>query len=165
MAHYLDVMNNDTFLTDHFTWAEAVRTDHRNVQNVIEAPASFENILRTAIKMEKVRAILGTPIIINSWYRCTALNRAIGGAVNSDHIRGAAVDFVSPKFGVPLEICKKLIAEKSLLGFKQLILEHTWVHISWDLIPNTIPKMEVLSLLESGGYARGLTDKQGNSLG
>lgn len=157
-------MNNDTFLTEHFTWAEALRTDHRNIQNVIEEPASMENILRTAVKLEKVRAILGKPIIVNSWYRCRALNSLIGGAVNSDHIRGAAVDFISPQFGTPLEICKKLIEEKTLLGFKQLILEHTWVHISWELIPNTIPKLEVLSLLATGGYAKGLTDKQGNPL-
>lgn len=157
-------MNNNINLTEHFTWFEAVHTNHRGIDNTIQRIEIHENIIRTAVKMEKVRAILGAPIFISSWYRCLELNTAVGGASNSDHMRGAAVDFVAPKFGSPLEIAKAIISQEMLINFKQLILEHTWVHISWDLIPNAIPKREVLSLLESGGYARGLTDIHGKAL-
>lgn len=157
-------MNNDIDLSDHFSWAEAVRTDHRNIQNVIPDQTVAENIVRTSVKMEKVRALLGTSIIVNSWYRCPELNTVIGGARNSDHMSGRAVDFVSPKFGTPLQIVKAIIAAKELISFKQLILEHSWVHISWELIPGGKPKLEVLSLLENGGYAKGLTSAQGKSI-
>lgn len=154
-------MNDDRFLTEHFTWAEAVHTSHRGIDNVIKDQAVWENIARTAVKLEKVRACLNVPIVVSSWYRCSALNDAVGGAKNSDHLIGAAVDFIAPAYGSPAEVAKKLIHFASLVGFKQLILEHTWVHISWDMIPNVLPKLEVLSLLNGGGYARGLTDKSG----
>lgn len=157
-------------LTEHFTWAEAVHTSHREVKNEITVLRQmdgnpFENIVKTATKLEKVRAILGNhPLIVSSWYRSPALNAAVGGARNSDHMLGAAVDFIAPKFGTPLEVCKKIIENKELIRFKQLILEHTWVHISWEMIPNGNAKLEVLSLLSGGGYARGLTSPDGKAL-
>ena len=156
-----------TDLTENFTLAEAVVTNNRaGIVNTIDGESTMGNILKTAVKLEKVRAVLDDkPLLISSWYRCPALNTQVGGSKNSDHLLGAAVDFISPKFGTPLEICTRIIECKELIGFKQLILEHTWVHISWSTIPNTLPKLEVLSLLTGGGYARGLTDKWGNKLG
>lgn len=151
-------------ITDHFSWEEATITQHRGFNNVIPDPIIRSNVVRTANKLEKVRALLNNPLIIISFYRCPALNTAIGGAKNSDHMRGLAVDFVSPIYGSPLQICKSIIGSKELIGFKQLILEHTWVHISWDPIPGTVPTLEVLSLLNGGGYAKGLTDKDGTLL-
>ena len=146
---------------------EVFHTSHRSIVN--DPPAELEsqivqNITRTAVKFEKVRAILGTPITVSSWYRNPTLNAAVGGAAKSDHLSGCAVDFIAPKFGSPLDICRVLKDHASLLGFKQLILEHTWVHISWEPIPGVQPKLEVLSLLEGGRYAIGLTDKLGNPL-
>lgn len=151
-------------LTDHFSWEEAFHTLHRDIDNVTNDGTILDNIARTAVKMEKVRAILGRPISVSSWYRCQKLNIAVGGSKQSDHMLGSAVDFISPNSGTPLDICRILIKHKDLIGFKQLILEHTWVHISWASIPNVIPKLEVLSLLSAGGYAQGLTDKAGRAL-
>lgn len=152
------------YLTEHFTWAESVITTHREIDNTIHSQEVLDNIPKTAVKLEKVRALLNSPIIVSSWYRCPELNAAVGGAKNSDHMRGAAVDFIAPQFGTPYEIAKRIAADSSLIGFKQLILEHTWVHISWELIPNVLPRLEILSLLAGGGYAKGFTDKQGNIL-
>jgi hypothetical protein len=152
------------YLTEHFTWAEAVITTHREIQNTIESSEALDNIPKTAVKLEKVRTLLGVPIIVSSWYRNPTLNAAIGGAKNSDHMYGRAVDFIAPQFGTPYEVAKRIAQDSSLIGFKQLIMEHTWVHISWELIPNVLPRLEILSLLEDGGYAKGFTDKQGNVL-
>lgn len=151
-------------ITEHFSWEEAVVTQQKGFSNIIANPNIRNNIARVASNLEKVRALLGFPLTINSWYRCPELNRAIGGAKNSDHLMGNAVDFVSPKYGTPLQICQAIIACHALIGFKQLILEHSWVHISWDPIPNVNPKLEVLSLLEGGGYAKGLTTKDGKAV-
>jgi zinc D-Ala-D-Ala carboxypeptidase len=158
------IMNNDTMLTDHFSWAESIITQHRGVSNEIKSPAVFENIPRTAVKLEKVRALLDCPIVINSWYRSDELNAAVGGVRNSDHLTGCAVDFIAPKFGTPTQIAMTIRENAALIGFKQLILEHTWVHISFP-IPGVAPKLEVLSLLEGGRYAQGLTNKFGQALG
>ena len=114
--------------------------------------------------MEKVRLILGESITINSWIRCLALNRALGSRDTSQHILGEAVDFISPHHGDPLRVCKTLLDHKEIVGWDQLILEHTWVHISWNSIPNARQRGQVLSLLSDGSYSRGLTDSKGNVL-
>jgi hypothetical protein len=119
------------------------------------------NVINTATQMEKVRALLGNlPITINSWYRSVQVNRAVGGATTSQHMTGKAVDFVCPKFGRPLEIVKLIAANSELFRFDQLILEHTWVHISFEL-PLTKGRKEVLTLLDTGKYAKGITTKKG----
>jgi zinc D-Ala-D-Ala carboxypeptidase len=59
--------------------------------------AGIRNFL--APGMQKVRDLLGHPVVISSGYRCPELNRAVGGARNSDHIRGLAADFTCPGFG------------------------------------------------------------------
>jgi zinc D-Ala-D-Ala carboxypeptidase len=149
-------------LTDHFSSEESVITQHRSIKND-PPPEALANIARVAVKLEKVRALLACPIVINSWYRSPELNSAVGGVKNSDHLSGLAVDFIAPVYGSPAKIALTLKESGFLLGFKQLILEHSWVHISFP-IPGVTPKLEVLSLLESGGYSQGLTNKYGQAL-
>lgn len=149
-------------ISKNFALAEAVVTTHREIANTIPHSGEISaNITKTAAHMEDVRALLGKPITVLSWYRCLTLNTAIGGTKNSDHLIGCAVDFICPSYGDPLKICQAILRQADLIGFKQLILEHTWVHISFSPIPNTQPKLEVLSLLSGGGYANGLTNKFG----
>jgi zinc D-Ala-D-Ala carboxypeptidase len=122
-----------------------------------------EVMKQTAKKMEVVRQVLGNnPLHINSWYRCLALNKLLGSAITSQHLLGSAVDFIAPSYGDPLTVCNKLIQEVDTVLFDQLILEHTWVHISFA-IPGSVPRYQVLSLLETGHYAVGLTNKYGVS--
>ncbi|MBR4593050.1 MAG: peptidase M15 [Bacteroidaceae bacterium] len=42
--------------------------------------------------LDPVRAKFGWPIVVNSGYRCPARNRAVGGAVRSQHLKGEAAD-------------------------------------------------------------------------
>ena len=44
--------------------------------------------------LEEIREHYGKPLIINSGYRCEAHNAKIGGAKNSQHVKGSAADFV-----------------------------------------------------------------------
>ncbi len=152
-------------ITRNFSWQEATVTNHRTIANTFESAVVMDNVIKTAKKLEEVRAKLDNhPLSINSWYRSQELNKAVGGAKNSDHMSGSAIDFICPKFGTPLQICIELKEFAEELGFKQLILEHSWVHISFSHIPNVKPKLEVLSLLAGGGYAKGLTNKYGIAL-
>jgi Peptidase M15 len=147
-------------LSDHFTLEEATFSDtaaRNGIDNVCQSQMIITAATKTALKMEKVRALLGKPISVSSWIRCIALNRALGSKDTSQHIKGEAVDFTCFAFGSPTDICKKLLENKEVIGWDQLILEHTWVHISW----NSVQRGEVLSLLQGGGYAQGLTDKFG----
>ena len=42
----------------------------------------------------EIREHYGSPLIINSGYRCPTHNAKVGGAANSRHTKGDAVDFV-----------------------------------------------------------------------
>lgn len=150
-------------LSENFTWFEASITQHREISNDIPSNL-YSSIKNTAAWMEKVRKVLGNNIIIvSSWYRSPALNAAVGGSTTSEHMEGTAVDFVCPKFGEPVDIVRKLAQFDSKVYFNQLILEHSWVHISFP-VPPALPKMQVLSLLANKRYAVGITDKYGNKL-
>jgi len=42
--------------------------------------------------LERLRAIVGRPLVVVSGYRCPEHNRAVGGARGSLHLRGEAAD-------------------------------------------------------------------------
>jgi hypothetical protein len=102
--------------------------------------------------VEQVRTELGqVPILISSGYRCPALNKAVGGATQSAHVAGRAVDFTAPRFGTPLIICQHLA--KSTLPFDQLIYENThgitWVHLG-IAEEKVAPRRQVLTIDRHG---------------
>ena len=79
-------------ITEHFTWAEA--RCHCGECPGWGNSTTQAAIRRTAEWAEEVRAALGNvPMRVNSWYRCPAYNRKIGGASNSQHLLGKAIDF------------------------------------------------------------------------
>lgn len=150
-------------LSNNFSLAEAVVSEKAERAGFSNTPSSLiiETMYKTAIGMERIRAILDNkPLHVNSWFRCLRLNRLLGSKDSSQHITGEAVDFIAPLFGDPLKVCKQIILNADLVRFDQLILEHTWVHVSFA-ISTGLPRKQVLSLLENGSYASGLTTKQG----
>lgn len=46
------------------------------------------------LALETLRNVFGSPVIIGSGNRCHSYNKKIGGAKNSQHLRGKAADFV-----------------------------------------------------------------------
>lgn len=84
--------------------------------------------------LDPLREAWGAPIIVTSGYRCGKLNRAIGGAKASQHMKGQAADIrtVSDK---PADN-KKLfeLIQKLKLPYDQLIDEYgyNWVHVSYS---------------------------------
>lgn len=140
-------------LTQHFTVAESIVTS-TGIDNMPVGTAK-ERVLTTAYNMEIVRAVLRrNPIKINSWYRSPAVNKAVGGSSKSEHLLGAAVDFVCPTFGSPLDICKTLVAHAHILNYNQLIYEITWVHISFPP-DGQVGKKEVLTY-RNNRYLQGI---------
>lgn len=151
-------------LSEHFTLEEATISQtaaRQGIDNSHPSQLVIDAAIKTATRLEKVRAGLGSSIHVTSWIRSPALNAAIGSKTTSQHLKGEAVDFICPAYGDPLAVCKLLVANADLVRYDQLILEHTWVHISWNSIPNAVQRGQVLSLIQDGAYAIGLTDKQG----
>ena len=68
-----------TWLSAHFALEELSRTSHREIDN--DPPPDVVAALRhTAIKMERVRTLLGNKAIsVSSGYRSPRLNRLVGG--------------------------------------------------------------------------------------
>lgn len=119
-----------TKISPHFTLEEATKTS-QPFDNSPDNDEDLATIQRTAMRMEAIREFLGGPILINSWYRSTAVNRAVGGVADSQHKLGEAVDFRCPAFGSPFKICKALEPMLAEFGIDQLILEPSWVHVSF----------------------------------
>lgn len=93
--------------------------------------------------MQPIRDLMQKPVVISSGYRSEALNRAVGGAKNSQHTRGEACDFIVP--GVPVKVlCGMIIG--SGIEFDQLICEfNKWVHISYSKVKN---RKEILTAVK-----------------
>jgi len=150
-----------TNISTNFSLAEVTisqEAERRRIDNSLP-PALLPAAKNTAVHMELVRTILKQPIHINSWYRCIALNRAIGSKDTSAHPRAEAVDFISPKYGNPLKIARELIKYPDFLDWDQLIWEHSWIHIAWNFDPARKNRRQVLTLMPNGTYATGLVDK------
>ncbi len=93
----------------HFTWGEVTKNCTRHLEDlwidgklIIDTETIYKNIVATAIKLDAVRDILGDrPILINSWYRPSSVNRDVGGSKYSRHQYGDAIDlrsnYLSPK--------------------------------------------------------------------
>jgi len=125
-------------ISKHISYKEATfsqtatRKDIDNTPNeevLCRMQAVAENIF------EPLRAYVGAPIKINSFYRSINLNVAIGGAKSSQHTRGEAID-IDDTFG---HMSNKEMFEfiKDELDFDQLIWEFgddsnpAWIHVSY----------------------------------
>ena len=85
-------LNANAKLSEHFTLGEFTKSNsHPEVYN-IPSHEAIANLKRLCIWLEVLRLRAGGPIRINSGYRSPQLNRAIGGAANSNHLTGCAVD-------------------------------------------------------------------------
>ncbi len=88
----------------NFSWGEFTK----NLTRVPQTEKVVDAITKLAYYLEDVRAQFGQPsIIINSGYRPTSVNRAVGGASNSQHLYGAAADIVVSGIK-PHEVYKRL---------------------------------------------------------
>ena len=90
-------INKQARLSQHFTLGELTKTN-TNIKNVPNE-VQVENLKRLCGWLEMLRSEWNKrygegndPIIINSGYRSQAVNKAVGGAANSNHLTGCAVD-------------------------------------------------------------------------
>ena len=89
--------------------------------------------------LQPIRDAWGAPIIVSSGYRCPALNKAVGGAAQSDHMYGCAADIKTvvdtPERNKELYLLiKKMYQDGKLPRLKQCIDEYgyDWIHVSFQ---------------------------------
>lgn len=89
----IDWKNPDQKISEYFSVGEVTKNDPGRIP--IAGSAIEKNILNLAKELDKIREDWGSPILVSSWYRPAAVNSAVGGASNSQHLYGRAVD-ISP---------------------------------------------------------------------
>lgn len=138
-------------LTDHFTLEELIQSNTAKARGLDNIPSDEQAayLLKLAVTvLEPARALLGTPMKINSGFRSPALNAAVGGVGKSQHMLGQAADFVTPE--MDLNLAYDAI-KNSDIPFDQLIYEtkglgSNWIHIS--CAGEDPPRRQILSLYQ-----------------
>jgi len=135
-------------LSPNFTLDELTHTDHRQFDNTPNA-SEMANLVRLAGFLEEVKIVLGgKPVMINSAYRSSAVNQAVGSSEKSQHRIGCAADIRVPSM-TPDEVVKAVIA--SGIGYDQLIREFDrWTHISVPSVAGDNPRRQVLIIDKTG---------------
>ena len=125
-------------ISKHISYKEGVKSNTATRLGIDNVPGDYElgNMELIAERIfEPLRAWVGGPVKINSFYRSKELNLAIGGSQRSQHCEGRAID-LDDTFG------HKTNKEmhywiKENLNFDQIIWEFgdddnpDWVHVSY----------------------------------
>ena len=125
----------------YFTIRELTKSETATRKGINNTPNSTITAALTALVnnvLDPLREKWNAPIKVSSGYRCPALNRAVGGALNSQHTKGEAADITSLSDSREdnLKLLKCLL--NSGIIFDQVIAEDVdsqgrpnWIHVSY----------------------------------
>ena len=127
-----------TNVTKHFTIEElyaSATAKARGINNKPDVHQMINLVYLAAYVLEPLRVAMNEPVKIGSGFRCQALNRAVGGVSNSQHLTGQAVDLCID--GDLKKGRRWFDYIRNHLPFDQLIWEKNpktgsyWVHVSY----------------------------------
>jgi uncharacterized protein YcbK (DUF882 family) len=148
------VINKNMKLSEHFALGELTKTKYQTADGNIPSHAVIENLKRLCPWLEELRYSYNTlycltpgedydesknvePIIINSGYRSPAVNKLAGGAANSNHLTGCAVDIRTYGMEQAMRYAVILMdyADDSNLDFDEILIEKNskgsiWLHFA-----------------------------------
>lgn len=142
-------------ISEHFTIEELTFSATATRLNIDNTPTAehIENLTQLAVNiLEPLYKLFPQSLRITSCYRSRELNRAIGGAVNSQHCWGQAVDCS----------CRIISIEEFYQWFKsqklpvdQVIQEFDrWVHVSYS--PKN--RRQFLRAIKENGFTKYIPD-------
>ena len=158
-------INKQARLSEHFTLGELCKTSAKTADGNIPSHVHIENLKRVCGWLEHLREKSSltpgpgltpnpsprgegnlegegsrykeTPIIINSGYRSPQVNKAVGGAPNSNHLTGCAVDIHVSGMEQLIRYAAILldISDERQEDFDELLLERSprgsyWLHFA-----------------------------------
>lgn len=137
-------------LSKNFTSEELTRSTTAMRLHINNEPSTKElaalSLLATNI-LQPLRDAWGQPIVVSSGYRCEKLNKAVGGAKNSQHLFGEAADIHTlsdvPADNQALFAIAVCLVRDGKIKVGQLIDEYgyNWIHIS---LPNSQHTNQIL---------------------
>lgn len=122
-------------MKNYFDISELTASDTAKAKGINNKPSIevCDNLhILIAECLNPIRQAFGKAIRVTSGYRCEKLNKAVGGKLNSQHLKGEAADIV----GNTDEETRRIFEIARALGnFDQLLFERSgakrWVHISY----------------------------------
>ena len=94
-----------------------------------DCPARGEINLVLGQKLDTLRSMVGTPLVINSGLRCPEYNRKVGGVDSSAHEAGLAADIAASDSGIRFRILQALFNADL---FKRVGIAKSFVHVDID---------------------------------
>lgn len=129
---FLDIIH----APEYFSFYELIHTD-TGLNNVPEYLVDIRTLGLCSRVLNYIRHQVGFPISVNSGYRSTDVNRAVGGAVHSHHLCGRAFDIrPSSKSKVRYEQLLDVLQSASLSEFFDEVIPYAdkgFVHISINM--------------------------------
>ncbi len=123
----------------YFTIKEMCRSEKATLYKIDNTPSEdiVENLTEFIEEiLDPLREAWGSPIKVNSGYRCKELNAKVGGSKTSSHMSGYAADLkpCNGKIDEFFEFVKKYFIDNKI-DFDQIIDEYSgnahWVHIGY----------------------------------
>ena len=128
----------DQLLTPHFKLSEFTKSSTATARKIDNTPSQevISNLQALCQNvLEPLREYFNCPIIIGSGYRSPALNKAVGGVKNSQHMTGQAADIHIPDTATGSAWFEWM---EDNLAYDQLIKEKStktsksfWIHVSF----------------------------------
>lgn len=130
------------FILDEFTYSEVA--ERLGIDNTPNAGIVHNLSCLVDYILNPLREKYGSPIVVNSGYRCHKLNKVVGGVKNSAHIDGRAADIRA------LNSCRRdnmqigniLLAHINDWPIDQVIFEKcdatgcpSWIHVAFSRSP------------------------------
>lgn len=117
-------MINNFMLEDNFNLKEfeCTHPDHNHV--IVDSGL--------VSKLQELRERLNTPLIITSGFRCDERNKQVGGAEESYHLEGKAVDISTGNIDEDIDTIYRMAVD---IGFSGIGLYDSFIHLDTRLIP------------------------------
>lgn len=128
-----------TRISKNFTLEEFTASATAKAKGIVNIPDNQQVANLCALVnnvLQPLRDAMGHEIKIGSGYRCAALNKAVGGVYNSQHLTGQAADLCID--GDKIKGKRWFDWIKAHVEFDQIIWEHNakgnyWVHVSFRM--------------------------------
>lgn len=135
---------SEWFTVDELTVSDtAVRLGISNKPSA----AAMERIVASVKGLDLIRESVGVPVQCLSGYRSQALNTQIGGSRDSWHCYGQGFDLLAPRFGTPLDLCRRIreLRDAGQLRCHEIIHEFgRWAHVAFAM-PDEMPQDELFT--------------------
>ena len=124
----------------YFTFDELLHSGVAEQNYIVNLPFVYgelhvyQNLTTLVGKLlDPIRERFAVPMIVTSGYRCQRLNELLGGAVNSQHRTGMAIDFYFSGF-TTREMTQAFLEIEDEFDFDQLICyrKRRFMHISYN---------------------------------